>query len=210
MKYISKETEAALFQEFQSGNESGFAKIYQQFKPLVISRVNKLIDKNYNHLRDELESVANEALWNAAKTFDLERGCLFTTYATHCIDRAIQHQMRKYREGRQHIKEYSHEIFEECVIDVNSEGGYEVPITDPFPCRTESILSELTQFCKPEELAVLGLIYNDEDVWHKNGNLNNAAIARKLGISREAVRRIIVNLRTNRPLWSTICELSPH
>ena len=83
-------------------------------------------------------------------------------------------------------------------------------VTDPFPCRTESILSELTQFCKPEELAVLGLIYSDEEVWHKNGNLNNAAIARKLGISREAVRRIITNLRTNRLLWSTICELAPH
>ena len=209
MRRISEE-EAALFQELQSGDERIFSKIHQQFKPLVISRVNKRIDEDCEHLRDDLKSAADEALWNAAKTFDLERGCLFTTYATRCIDRAIQHQMRKYREERQHIKEYSHEIFEECVIDVNSESGYEIPITDPFPCRTESILPELTQFCEPEELAVLGLIYNDEEVWHKNGNLNNAAIARKLGISRETVRRIIVNLHTNRPLWSTICELSPH
>ena len=209
MRHILEE-EAALFQEFQSGDESAFTKIYQQFKPLVINRVNRVIDKNCNHLRDDLDSVANEALWNAAKSFDLERGCLFTTYAIRCIDRTIQRQMRKYDEERQHIKEYSHETFEEFVIDPNSDGDYEILVTDLFPCYDESILSELTPFCKTKESAVIGLIYNDEDVWYKNGKLNNAAIARKLGISRETVRRIIANLRTNRPLWSTICELAPH
>ena len=124
MKHISKEA-AALFQEFQSGDERAFTKIHQQFKPLARNRVNKMIDKNCEYLRTELESAADEALWNAAKTFDLERGYLFTTYATRCIDRSIQRQMRKYREERQHIKTYWHENFEECVFDVNSDGGCE-------------------------------------------------------------------------------------
>lgn len=206
----SKEEGVALIQEFQSGTESVFTKIYQQFKPLVISCVSKLIDQNCDHLREELESVAYEALWNAAKTFDLGRGFLFTTYATSCINYAIQRQMKKYRKERQHIKEYSYETFEEFVVDPNSDGDHEILVTDSFPCHDESILSELTPFCKTKESAVIGLIYNDEDIWYKNGKLNNAAIARKLGISREAVRRIMANLRANRLLWSAICELAPH
>ena len=205
----SKEEEVTLIQEFQSGDERAFTKIYQQFKPLVISCVNKLIDQNCDHLREELESAADEALWNAVKTFDLERGFLFKTYVTSCINHAIQRQIRKYRKERQHIKEYSYETFEEFVVNPNSDDGYEILVTDPFPCHDEPILSELTPFCKMKESAIIGLIYNDEDVWHKNGNLNNAAIARKLGLSREAVRQIIANLRTNRLLWTTICELAP-
>ena len=209
MGYTSKEEHAALIQAFQTGDERAFTKIHQQFKPLVRSRVNNLIGGDCKHLRDELESEADEALWNAAKTFDLERGYLFTTYATRCIDYALRRHIKKYRKERQHTQEYSHETFE-FVVDSNFDDGYEILVTDPFPCHDESILSELTPFCKTKELAVIGLIYNDEDIWHKNGNLNNAAIARKLGISREAVRRIIENLRTNWPLWSTICELAPH
>ena len=208
MRRISEE-EAVLFQEFQSGDKSAFTKIYQQFKPLVISRVNKIIDKNCNHLRDDLESIAIEALWNAAKTFDLERGCLFTTYATCCIDRTIQRHLSKYDEEKQHIKEYSYETFGQCVVAANSEGGYEIAVTDQFPCHDESILSELTLLCKPEELAILGLICSDQDVWYKNGNLNNAEIARKLGISREAVRRTLTKLRTNQFLKPTILKLVP-
>ena len=95
-------------------------------------------------------------------------------------------------------------------MDVNSDGATEIGVNDRFPCLDESTLLELAPLCKSKELAIIGLIYNDEDVWYKNGNLNNAAIARKLGISREAVRRIVTNLRTNRLLWSTICELAPH
>ena len=204
MKRISKKEEAALFQEFQGGNESGFAKIYQQFKPLVINRVNRLINKNCNHLRAELESEAVEALWRAAEKFNLERGCQFKTYATPCIDHAIQRRMKKYREERQHW----HETSEKCVVDVNSDGDIEIPVTDPFPFHDEPILSELTPFCKTKELAIIGLIHSDEDVWYKNGNLNNAAIARKLGISRETVRQIIKNLGTNQLLKSTLYALA--
>lgn len=210
MKRISKEAEVIVFREFQSGDEKAFTKIHQQFKPLAISRVNNLVaSKDCEHLRDELESAAYESLWNAAKTFDLERGCSFTTYATRCIDRAMRRQVRKYHEEKQYIKEYSHETFE-VVVDSNSDDCYEILVNDPFPCHDEPILSELTPFCEPEELAILGLICTNEDVWHKSGNLNNAAIARKLGISRERVRQILVKPRTNKLLESTIRELVSH
>ena len=210
MGYTSKEEHAALIREVQNGDEKAFTKIYQQFKPLVISCVNKLIDQNCDHLREELESVADEALWNAVKTFDLERGFLFTTYATSCINHAIQRQMRKYCKERQHIKEYSHETFE-FVVDPNSDEDDEIAITDPFPCHDEPPLPKLTPFCKTKkESTIIELICNNEDVCHKNGKLNNAAIGRKLEISRQAVGRIIANLRTNQLLKSTICELVPH
>ena len=198
-----------MFQEFQNNSdERVFAKIHQRFKPLVINRVNTLVDKDCEHLRDELESAADEALKKAVKTFDLERDCQFKTYAIPCIDHAIRRQMKKYRKERQHIKEYSRETFE-FVVDSNSDDGYEIRVTDPFPFHNESILPELAPLCNPKELAILGLICSDGDIWHQNGNLNNAAIARKLGLSREAVRRIIKNLGTKQSLRSTISELTP-
>ena len=122
----------------------------------------------------------------------------------------INRQVRQHRKECGPIGKHRYETSEECVVNANSDGDCEIPVTDPFPCRAESILPELTPFCKPEELAILGLIWTNEDVWHKNGNLNNAAIARKLGISRERVRQILVKLRTNKLLESTIRELVPH
>ena len=209
MSIITKEEATALFQEFQNTcDETVFNKIYQQFKSLAVSRVNKLIDNNCEHLRADLESEAYEALWKAAKMFDFERGYLFTTYATRCIDHAIHRKLKKYRGERQHNKELNY-TYENCVIDGTSDNGGEIAINDPFPCRRESILTELKRFCTQKELAIIELICNDEDIRHKNGNLNNAAIARKVGISREAVRRIVENLGTDQSLRSTISELTP-
>lgn len=214
MKRMSKREEAALFQEFQGGDESKFAKIYQQFKPLVISRVNKLVDKGCEHLRDELNSHGYETLWSAAKTFNPTKGCRFSTYLTRCVTRCVNNTINrnivKYRREREAIEKYLHQTSEECVVDVNSDSDTELTVNDRFPFLDELIFSEFAPFCNPKELAILGLIYNDADVWYKNGKLNNAAIARKLGISREAVRRILMKLSTNQHLKSKICELSPH
>ena len=211
MEPISKEAEEALFGKFQSGSESAFTKICQQFERLALSYVSRrMASSDYKHLQPDLESDVRLILWNAAKKFDPAKGWRFSTYLTQCVNNAINQEIKKHCKENKHLEKYYREVPTEFVVNPDSDGDYEIPVIDPFPCHDESILLELTPLCKPEELAIIGLIYNDEDVWHKNGNLNNAAIARKLGISREAVRRIIANLRTNLPLWSTICELAPH
>jgi DNA-directed RNA polymerase sigma subunit (sigma70/sigma32) len=169
-----------------------------------------MVSSDYKHLQTDLESDVRLILWNAAKKFDLAKGCRFSTYLTRCLDNTINQKIKRHCQERKSIEKYRHETSEECVVDLNSDGGYEIPVTDPFPCHDESILPELMSFCNATELAIIGLICNDEDVWHKNGSLNNAEIARKLGISREAVRQTVVNLRTNQSLRSTICELAPH
>lgn len=210
MKRISKEAEAVMFREFQSGDEKAFTKIFQQFEPLVLSRVRmRMVFSDYKHLQPDLESDVSLILWNAAKTFDPAKGWQFSTYLKRCINNAINRKIRRHYTESEKLEEYYRKAHIEFVVDPNSDGDYEIAVTDSFPCHDEPILSELTPFCTTKELAVIGLIYNDEDVWHKNGNLNNAAIARKLGLSREAVRQIIANLRTNRLLWTTICELAP-
>ncbi len=210
MKSISKEAENALFGKFQGGSESAFTKIYQQFELLALSCVRRrIVFSDYKHLQPDLESDVRLILWNAAKKFNPAKG-RFSVYLTQCVNNAINQKIKKHYKESEHLEKYHRKAHIEFVVDPTSDGDYEIAITDPFPCLDESTLSELTPLCKTKEAAVIGLIYNDEDIWHKNGNLNNAAIARKLGISREAVRRIIANLRTNRLLWSTICELAPH
>ena len=211
MKPISKEAEEALFGKFQSGSESAFTKICQQFERLVLSYVRRrMVSSDYKHLQSDLESDVHLILWNAAKKFDSAKGWRFSAYLKKCVNNAVNRKIKKHCKESKHLEKYYRGALTEFVVDPNSDGGYEILVTDPFPCHDESILSEVTPFCKTKESAIIGLIYNDEDVWYKNGNLNNAAIARKLGISREAVRRIIANLRTNRLLWSAIRELAPH
>ena len=211
MGYTSKEEAVALIQEFQSGDEKVFTKICQQFERLALSYVGKRMgSSSYKHLQPDLESDVRLILWNAAKKFDPARGYPFPAYLKQCVNNAISEKIKKHYEESKHLEKYDRKVPIEFVVDPNSDGDYEIAVTDPFPCHDEPILSELTPFCKPEELAILGLICNDEDVWHKNGNLNNAAIARKLGISREAVRQIIKNLRTKQVIKSTLRELTPH
>lgn len=54
-------------------------------------------------LRDDqdAESLAYEALYNAAKTFDESTGTLFTTYAVCCINNAIRVHIRTLNRKRQ-------------------------------------------------------------------------------------------------------------
>ena len=210
MEYTSKGEDLTLIQEFQSGDEKAFTKIFQQFERLALSYVGKrMVSSSYKHLQPDLESDVSLILWNAAQKFDLAKGRRFSAYLKRCVNNAISQKIKEHCRESKHLEEYYRKAQIEFVVDFDSDGDYEIAVTDSFPCHDESILSELTPFCKTKESAVIGLIYNDEDIWHKNGKLNNAAIARKLGISREAVRRIIANLRTNRPLWSTICDLAP-
>ena len=207
MESISKETEAALLREYQNGNQNVFDRIFQQFEPLAMSRVRKIIANDCEHLRAELESEAKEALWRAADTFDLERDCRFSTYATKYIDTAILSMMSEQRKRLKRTKKYFQQSPVECVVGGGSDYEVEIVSTDQFPCRDESILPELTPFCNPTEHKIINMICNDEDIWHKNGNLNNASIARKQGISREAVRKALKNLRSNRHLKSRLQSL---
>lgn len=206
---ISKEAEMALFREYQNDNKKAFDRIFQQFKPLAISRVNKLIVKDCEHLRAELESEAIEALWKAAKTFDLKQNCRFSTYATKFIDLAVNSKMSQHWKESKRIKRYFQRKPVECIACNNGDDDGEIAVTDPFPCRNESILSELAPYCNTADFAILSMICNDEGIWHKNGNLNNAAIARKRDISRETVRQALQNLRSNRPLKSRLHKLMP-
>ena len=211
MKGISKEAEAMLFQEFQRGDDKAFTKIYQQFEPLALSHMRmRMVSSNYKHLQPDLESDVRLILQNAAKKFDPAKGRRFSIYLKQCVNNAISRKIKQHYKESKHLEEHYRGVSIEFVVDPNSDGNYEIPVTDPFPFRNEPILPELAPLCKPKALPILRLILSDEDVWHKNGNLNNAAIARKLGISRETVRRTIANLSTNQLLKSTICELVPH
>ena len=211
MEPISKEAEETLFGEIQSGCEGVFTKIFRLFEPSALSHLRRrMAFSDYKHLQADLESDVRLTLWNAVKKFDRTKDTRFSAYLKQCLNNTIKRKIRGHLKERECIEKYWYETSEECVVDVNFDGATEIGVNDRFPCLDESTLLELAPLCKSKELAIFGLIYNDEDVWYKNDNLNNAAIARKLGISREAVRRIITNLRTNRLLWSTICELAPH
>ena len=210
MEAISKEAENALFDEFQNGSERAFTKIVQQFEQLALSQARKrMASSNYKHLQLDLESDVRLILWNAAKKFNPAKGCRFSTYLIRCINNEINQRTKKHNKESKHLEKYCREASIEFVVDSNSDGDYEISVIDPFPFHDEPILPELAPLCKPKAMAILGLICSDEDVWYKNGNLNKASIARKLGISRETVRQIIANLRTNRTLRSTIHELTP-
>jgi len=212
MGAISKESEDALLIEFQRGSESAFTKIYQQFELLALSCVRKRMRySDYKHLQPDLESDARLILWNAAKKFDPAKGCRFSAYLTQCVNNAINRKIKEHYKESKHLEEYYRKTPIEFVVDSDSDEGYEIAVTDPSPFHDEPTLPKLTPFCKTKnESKIIRLICNNEDVCYKNGKLNNAAIGRKLGISRQAVGRIIANLRTNKLLKSTIRELDPH
>ena len=212
MKSISKEAEEVLFGEFQGGSESAFTKIYQQFELLALSCMWKRMEySNYKHLQPDLESDVRLILWNAAKKFDPAKGWRFSVYLTQCVNNAINRKIKEHCKESKYLEEYYRKTPIEFVVDSDSDEDYEIAVTDPSPFHDEPTLPKLTPFCKTKnESMIIRLICNNEDVCHKNGKLNNAAIGRKLRISRQAVGRIIANLRTNQLLKSTIRELITH
>ena len=210
MKPISKETEAALFKEFQSGNEDSFTQILNQFQPLAVSVVQKFMGIDYNHLQPDLESDVHLILWNAAKHFDVTKGHRFSSYLRQCVIYHIWRTIKAGRKEREHIENYWHTIPDASFKNITSDGDCEVLVTDSFACRDEPILTELTPFCEGEnQKRLLKLICTDEDIWYKNGHVNYSEIGRKLDTSGEAVRQIISKLRSNRNLKSALCELVP-
>ena len=210
MERISQEEAVALIQEFQNGDEKAFVKVHQQFERLALHYVEKRLGSSgYKHLRPDLEDDVYWMLWNAAKKFDPTKGYQFPAYLKQCVNNAISRQIKNHRAESKHLEKYCREVPIKFV-DPNSDGNYEIAVTDRFPHFRESILSELTSLCqRKSESAIIDLVCSADEVWHRSGALNNAALARRLGISREAVRRVIANLRTNRRLRSAICELIP-
>lgn len=210
MGRISEESKNDLLVEFQTGCESAFTKIVEQFEHLTLNQVRMHMEySNYKHLQRDIESDVSLILWNAAKKFDSAKGSTFPAYLKQCVKNVIRQKIKKRREESKHLEKFYHSTFTEFVFDPSSDGDCEISVKDSFPCKDESILSELAPIFKPKELAILRLICNDNDVWHKSGNLNNAAVARKLGLSRETVRKIVRNLAKNQSLRSAISELTP-
>lgn len=211
MNSISKDAEVALFRKYQTGDKTAFDKIYQQFQPLAMSRLSKLIKEDCMHLRAELQSEAIEALWKATESFDLKRGCRFSTYATKYIDLAIISKMSEFRKSVKRTQKYFQQRPLQAIAGNDSDDDGEIAVSDSFPCRDESILKELAPFCKgSNQEKLVKVICTDGGIWHKNGRINYTAIGRNLGISGEAVRQIISHLRSNENLKSTLCELVPH
>ena len=210
MTPISKETEAALFKEFQSGNEDVFTQIFNQFQPLAMNFLSRFIGTDYKHLQPDLQSDVHLILWRATKNFDVTKGCRFSTYLRQCILNEIRRKIEAGRKESENIEKYWNEIGDASIKNATSEGGCEVLVRDSFPCSDESILAELMPFCKGKnQKRPVKLICTDAGIWYKNGHVNYTEIGRKLDTSGEAVRQMVLKLRSNRNLKSALCELVP-
>ena len=86
--------------DFQSGNETVFTELYEQYKPLMLSMINRIILSSFpgegGSEHDVFMQEATMALYNAAKSFDVDQSeVTFGLYSKICIKNKLISVKRK-------------------------------------------------------------------------------------------------------------------
>lgn len=85
-----KPTNEQLVARFQAGDEDAMAELLEQNKGLACRVIFRLRHLAEQECMEDLEQVANKAIWTAAVRFDASRGFKFTTLAYHCMMNAVR------------------------------------------------------------------------------------------------------------------------
>lgn len=103
-----------------------------------------------NAEREELCSIANEALVRAAIKFDLEKSIKFSTFAVTCIKSALCIFFKYFNQDQKFIKKKNNYLdakeqkkIEEIRLSRKEQGYKEIEIKDEFARIIETILNSL-------------------------------------------------------------------
>ena len=191
---LSKEKLVDLFEKVYIGDENAKKKIIEHNIKLVLYRVEKRF-KNIDYDKKDLVSIGIIGLIKAIDNFDISKNIAFATFATRCIDNEILMHLRK-------IKKFQNvELFDD-VINTDKDGN-ELKVNDILKDETVDIEEQYEK--KEYEEKYIAKLYKILDVlkkrdreviiWHFGlfGNEIHTQewIAKKLGISRSYVSRIV-------------------
>ena len=163
----------------RSGDEKSFDILYQQYKPLITSKVAEFIGSLE---AEEIEQLSSIALYDAAMSYDYEkvdRKVTFGLYADICIRNKLISELRRVK---------AVEIPDGDIVHSEESGSGASP--EEYVLRKEDVLSRIRRaksMLTPFENTVF-LLYLSGDGYNE--------IAAKLGKSRKSVDNALTRIRT--------------
>lgn len=189
LKPLPPEEEKECFKKMKEGDPIAEEKLIKHNLRLVAHIVKKY-KSSYND-QDELISVGSVGLMKAIKTFDIEKGHNFSTYAARCIQNEILMLLRSQ-------KKYVNEISFEEKIGSDKDGN-DISLIDILQdtkqnvedkAETKVLFSKLIKYMEnnltDREIEIIYLRYGIGGLMPLTQN----EIAKMLGISRSYISRI--------------------
>ena len=131
---LPKEEERACFERLAAGDESALSTLVQHNMRLVVHVV-----KRYQGAADneEIISIGSMGLLKALRSYNVERGTQFSTYAARCIENEILMYLRASKHDRQNVSLYA-------PVGVDKEGN-EVTFIDTLSYDGEELGKEVEE-----------------------------------------------------------------
>ena len=131
---LPKEEERDCFVRLAAGDESALSTLVQHNMRLVVHVV-----KRYQGAADneEIISIGSMGLLKALRSYNVDRGTQFSTYAARCIENEILMYLRASKHDRQNVSLYA-------PVGVDKEGN-EVTFIDTLPYDGEDLGKEVEQ-----------------------------------------------------------------
>ncbi len=186
-KPLSAEEEKKYLADYKRGDISAYDTLIKHNLRLVAHIVKKYSSAGE---ADDLISVGTIGLIKGIETFEVDKGCMLTTYAAKCIENEI---LMYIRANKKHKNTLS--LFESVGSD---KDGNDVALMDVIPQQNngfdeiennivlEKIKSVMADVLTPDEHTVISLRYGFAD---KQAH-TQSEVAKKLKISRSYVSRI--------------------
>lgn len=177
--------ELELIQSAKAGDQRALARVIRQYEPLVHKTAHKYGWMASRHSYDDLVQEGRLGIFKAIQKFQPERGYKFMTLAFPCVRGAVQGLARK---------EKKHPRFTTSYESLKRTGKLEDPsismeVTMDIPeGKVKAMLLEICGDLNSKRAQVLcdkfGLFGREE--------LRNCEIARKYGLSKQAVHSYVV------------------
>lgn len=186
---LSPEEEQKLFLKMKEGDNSAEELLIKHNLRLVAFIAKKY--KNYND-QDELISVGSIGLMKAVKTYSLEKGHSFSTYASRCIENEILMLLRSQKKFSAEVSLNDSIGIDKdgnaiSLIDVLSETGEDnVSKQVENKIIIEKIMQIINEKLTPKEADIMCMRYG------LNGHIvkTQKEVAKIFGISRSYISRI--------------------
>lgn len=186
---LSPEEEQKLFLKMKEGDNSAEELLIKHNLRLVAFIAKKY--KNYND-QDELISVGSIGLMKAVKTYSLEKGRSFSTYASRCIENEILMLLRSQKKFSAEVSLNDSIGIDKdgnaiSLIDVLSETGEDnVSKQVENKIIIEKIMQIINEKLTPKEADIMCMRYG------LNGHIakTQKEVAKIFGISRSYISRI--------------------
>lgn len=174
---LTEEQKIELIKKYQNGCQESFEKLFCDHKPLIVFIIQRTIVPDFIE-EEEVDSVAHEAFFNAARGYDTKRGTKFSYYVSTSISRSLWKYVEKRRfeeKKKKSIESFKYEeVSSSLECDCSGKNNIDSLIETT---EMQELRSRITCLSKKIRMVL---------IMHLQG-MSHTEIGKEIGLSRAAV-----------------------